>query len=217
MASACKIFTFYHDCMYKAIYATSRIIQLEKCFSNMRARNIIEKMSDRITREFPTQYFFSTYTLTENRKKKKKQEKKGRNKNENKKNSRNSFNYAYIVLYNCGNPIAAEGTLFLETLSFTYRFPRFNDNHFSNVSSLPDLKLTLSWLVTLSRLPCPSASVSSIRLLKCLHEENPDENYEGSRGHGGEFERGGREGGRYHTLPNSHYRRESASDKLLKA
>lgn len=42
----------------------------------MRARNIIEKMSDRITREFPTQYFFSTYTLTENRKKKKKQEKK---------------------------------------------------------------------------------------------------------------------------------------------
>lgn len=118
MASACKIFTFYHDCMYKAIYATSRIIQLEKCFSNMRARNIIEKMSDRITREFPTQYFFSTYTLTENRKKKKKQEKKGRNKNENKKNSRNSFNYAYIVLYNCGNPIAAEGTLFLETLSF---------------------------------------------------------------------------------------------------
>lgn len=150
MASACKIFTFYHDCMYKAIYATSRIIQLEKCFSNMRARNIIEKMSDRITREFPTQYFFSIYTLTENRKKKKKQEKKGRNKNENKKNSRNSFNYAYIVLYNCGNPIAAEGTLFLETLSFTYRFPRFNDNHFSNVSSLPDLKLTLSWLVTLS-------------------------------------------------------------------
>lgn len=76
MASACKIFTFYHDCMYKAIYATSRIIQLEKCFSNMRARNIIEKMSDRITREFPTQYFFSTYTLTENRKKKRNKKKK---------------------------------------------------------------------------------------------------------------------------------------------
>lgn len=65
--------------MYKAIYATSRIIQLEKCFSNIRGRNIIEKMSDRITREFPTQYFFGTYTLTENRKKeeeRKKQEKK---------------------------------------------------------------------------------------------------------------------------------------------
>lgn len=77
MASACKIFTFYHDCMYKAIYATSRIIQLEKCFSNMRARNIIEKMSDRITREFPTQYFFSTYTLTENKMKKKQEKKEG--------------------------------------------------------------------------------------------------------------------------------------------
>lgn len=75
--ASCKIFTFYHDCMYKAIYATSRIIQLEKCFSNIRGRNIIEKMSDRITREFPTQYFFDT--LTENRKKeeeRKKQEKK---------------------------------------------------------------------------------------------------------------------------------------------
>lgn len=66
--------------MYKAIYATSRIIQLEKCFSNVRERNIIEKMSDRITREFPTQYFFSIYTLTESRKKKKKRSNKKKNK-----------------------------------------------------------------------------------------------------------------------------------------
>lgn len=95
--ASCKIFTFYHDCMYKAIYATSRIIQLEKCFSNIRGRNIIEKMSDRITREFPTQYFFDTYTLTENRKKeeeRKKQEKKKelKKKKIKIKNCCNSFN-----------------------------------------------------------------------------------------------------------------------------
>lgn len=186
--ASCKIFTFYHDCMYKAIYATSRIIQLEKCFSNVRERNIIEKMSDRITREFPTQYFFSIYTLTESRKKKKKRSNKKKNKN---KNS-NSFNYAYRGSYYIIAVIHSR--LKKHYFSNVRIVPRFNDNHFSNVFSLPDLKLTLSWLVTLSRLPCPSASVSSIRLLKCLHEENPDENYEGSQGHG-EFE-GRREGGR---------------------